>query len=63
MEEKLDKEKEDEPLRNDFDENFIDKKAEPVDDGQGVTCDVCYLDYREEDFFSLKCGHSYCFNC
>jgi len=36
---------------------------EDLEKGEGKTCDVCYEDYRPEDFFSLECQHSFCVNC
>ena len=50
-------------LRKSFDKNFIDREAEPCEEGQGKICEVCYYEYYEEDFFELKCGHSFCVNC
>ena len=52
-----------EPLVDNFDENFIDRKAEPVEEGEGTFCDVCYFEFKESDFFSLQCKHSFCVNC
>ncbi len=34
-----------EPLVDDFDENFIDRVAQPVGEGEGTYCDVCYLEF------------------
>ena len=45
-----------------FDQDFVDRKADPVEEG-GTFCDVCYSNYKEEDFFSLKCKHKFCVNC
>ena len=52
-------------LVEEFDENFVDRRADPLPDDseEGSLCDVCYLVYKHEDFFSLKCGHSFCVNC
>jgi len=50
-------------LVEDFDENFVDREAEPVEEGTGEFCDVCYLEYAATDFFALKCGHRFCVNC
>ena len=50
-------------LLDDFDEGFVDRVADPVEEGQGTFCDVCYCEYKTEDFFALKCGHSFCVNC
>ena len=50
-------------LRKSFDKNFIDREAIECEDGTGRFCDVCYCNYKEEDFFALKCGHSFCVNC
>ena len=51
------------PLIENFDENFVDRVAEPVAEGEGTVCEVCYEEFKAEDFFSLKCGHSFCVNC
>ena len=29
----------------------------------GTLCEVCYMEYKEDDFFSLSCKHSFCVNC
>ena len=50
-------------LVENFDKNFVDRVAEPVTEGSGVLCDVCYEEFAEDDFFALKCGHSFCVNC
>ena len=52
-------------LVEEFDENFVDRRAEPLpyDDEIGTLCEVCYSVYIKEDFFSLKCAHSFCVNC
>ena len=50
-------------LLEDFDENFVDRVADPVDEGMGTLCEVCYCEYKSEDFFSLKCQHTFCVNC
>ena len=52
-----------EKLLDNFDEAFVDREAEPVEEGQGTMCGVCFCEYKDEDFFSLKCGHSFCVNC
>ena len=42
----------------------IDVKAEPIEDEeQGEYCNSCYLIYKPDDFFALKCGHKFCLNC
>ena len=46
-----------------FNEDMVDKQVEPVEDGTGVLCEVCYSEYRDQDFFALKCGHKFCYNC
>ena len=46
-----------------FDKENIDRQAVPCEEGQGTVCSVCYEEYLEEDFFSLKCKHSFCVNC
>ena len=48
---------------DDFDENFVDREADPVGEDEGPLCEVCFCNYKESDFFSLKCGHRYCVNC
>ena len=50
-------------LRKSFDKNFIDREAEPCEEGEGVVCEVCYYEYLEDDFFALSCGHNFCVNC
>ena len=50
-------------LRKSFDKNFIDREAEPCEDGEGKICEVCYYEYFEEDFFALTCDHRFCVNC
>ena len=50
-------------LLDDFDENFVDRVADPVEEGTGTLCEVCYCEYKAEDFFSLKCQHIFCVNC
>ena len=50
-------------LADGFDENFVDRQADPVGDGEGTLCEVCYMEYKAEDFFSLKCKHVFCVNC
>ena len=51
-------------LIHNFDENFVDRRADPVEEeGSGTYCDVCCFEYQAGDFFSLKCGHSFCVNC
>ena len=47
----------------DFDKDFVDRKAEPVEEGTGELCEVCYEEFNKDDFFSLKCGHRFCVNC
>jgi hypothetical protein len=46
----------------DFDKDFLDVKAEPLESG-GEPCDSCYSNYEANDFFALKCGHRFCINC
>jgi len=26
-------------------------------------CDLCYEEVKEEDFYSLSCGHTFCMEC
>ena len=52
-----------EELLDDFDENFVDRVADPVEEGQGILCEVCYCEYNADDLFSLKCKHTFCVNC
>lgn len=51
------------PLIENFDENFVDRQAEPVGEGEGTVCMVCFNEYLDSDFFNLKCGHRFCVNC
>ena len=50
-------------LRESFDKDFIDREAEPCEDGEGKECGVCYYSYNEDDFFALSCQHTFCVNC
>ena len=49
-------------LVENFDKDFIDMKADPVEEG-GEMCDSCYSMYDPKDFFALVCGHRFCINC
>ena len=54
-------------LDNDkFDEEKLVKNREaiiPVEDGTGTLCELCYFEYRKEDFFALECRHEFCMSC
>lgn len=38
------------------------RRVDPIDEG-GITCEICYMNYIEDDTFGLKCNHKFCLNC
>lgn len=43
-------------------EDDLDIIVQPVEEG-GQTCNSCYENFEEKDFFSLACSHAFCINC